>query len=261
MDIFIDDRGSCAICLLGHGSRDSEANREFLNLSNKLRKKNICKTIEWGFLEFAKPTAIEALSACQRNGIKDIIILSGILFPGKHTQSDVPNIVDEVFRGHPEINIIFAAPLGTQPKLIEACEKLIEEGEKISSKSISRSETLLLAFGHGSRNRDFNTQVENNLSKLGERIGFGKTLVFFVGSSKNFLEDMSDSFTPQGFRRVILLPFFLFTGVWVKRINDLADTFQKKYLNTEFLMASCLSHHDLTVDALIQRVRESVYKE
>ena len=261
MDIFTDSRESYAICLLGHGSRESQGTQEFLTLGEKLRKKDICKTIEYGFLEFASPTAEEALSACHHEGIRNIIILPSILFSGEHTQRDIPNTVGKLFRDHQEINIIFAAPLGTQPKLIEACRQRIEEVEKIAPKSISRPETLLVAFGHGSRNTDFNTQVGKNFSKLGEKIGFGKTLIFFVGSPKHSLEGIYESFTPQGFRRVILFPFFLFTGVWVKRVNALADTFQKKYLNIEFLKAPCLSHHDLIVDALIQRVRESIYKE
>ena len=261
MDIYTDDRNSYAICLLGHGSRDLEGNNEFLALGKKLREKKFFKIIECGFLEFARPTAEEALSACHHDGIKNIIILPGILFSGAHTQRDVPNTAGKVFRDHPEINLIFAMPLATQPKVIEACEKRIEEGEKISQKPISRPETLLLTIGHGSRETDFNTKVANNLSKLGYKLGFGKTLIFFVGSDRHSLEDIQENFTPQGFRRVILLPFFLFTGVWVKRVNALADTFQKKFLDTEFLKAPCLSDHDMIVDALIQRVKECVPKK
>ena len=261
MYIFTNSSESYAICLLAHGSRELIGTQEFLALGEKLRKTNICKTIECGFLEFANPTAEEALSACHREGGKNIIILPSILFSGEHTQRDIPNTVGKLFRDHPAVNIIFASPLGTQPKVIEACRQRIEESEKIATKSISRSETLLVVFGHGSRDKRFNAQVNKSLFKLGENIGFGKTLIFFVGSPKYSLEDIYKSFTPLGFRRVILFPFFLFTGVWVKRVNALADTFQKKYLNIEFLKAPCLSHHDLIVDALIQRVRESVYKE
>jgi len=54
------------------------------------------------------------------------------------------------------------------------------------------------------------------------------------------------------------LPFFLFTGVWVKRIHALADTFQRKHPDTEFLKASCLKHHELIVETLIQQARKSI---
>ncbi len=260
MDIFTDDRlpDSYAICLIGHGSSDSKGVEEFLTLAQKLHKRKFCEIIESGFLEFAKPTAAEALSTCQRNGVKNIIILPGILFSGEHTQRDVPHTVGEVFRNHPEINLIYAEPLATQPKVIEACQKRIEGEEKVSTKPFSRSETLLMTVGHGSRDNAFNSEVETILSQLGEKMGFGKTLTCFAGTSPQYLEVMQEKFTPQGFRRVILLPFFLFNGVWVKRVHALADTFQRKYPDTEFLKTPCLNHHDFIIDALIQRVRESV---
>jgi precorrin-8X/cobalt-precorrin-8 methylmutase len=260
MNIFTDNGlpDSYAICLIGHGSRDPKGVEEFLTLAHKLHKRKFCQIVESGFLEFAKPNIIEALSACRRNGVKNIIILPGILFSGEHTLRDVPRTVDEVFRNHPEINLIFAEPLATQPKVIEACQKRIEKEEKNSPKPFSRSEALLMTIGHGSRDTSFNSEVETILSQLGEKMGFSKTLACFAGTSQHYLEDMQEKFTPQGFRRVILLPFFLFTGIWVKRVNALADTFQSKYPDTEFLKASCLSHHDLIIDALIQRVRESV---
>jgi precorrin-8X/cobalt-precorrin-8 methylmutase len=260
MDIFTDDRlpDSYAICLIGHGSRDPEGIQDFLTLSQKLRKRKFCLTVESGFLGFENPDITQALSACQHNSVKNIIILPGILFSGKHTQRDVPDTADAVFRNHPEINLIFAKPLATQPKVIEASQKRIEEQEKDSPESFSRSETLLLIIGHGSHDTGFNSEVEKTLSQLGDNMGFGKTLIGFAGSSQHYMEDMQEKFKPKRFRRIILLPFFLFSGVWVKRVHAFADTLQGKYPNTEILKASCLSHHDLIIDALIQRVRESV---
>jgi precorrin-8X/cobalt-precorrin-8 methylmutase len=260
MDIFTDDRlpDSYAICLIGHGSRDPEGVQDFLTLSQKLRERKFCRIVESGFLEFENPDITEALSSCQRNGVKNIIILPSILFSGKHTQRDVPHTADAVFRNHPKINLIFAESLATQPKVIEASQKRIEEEEKNSPKSFSRSETLLMTIGHGSRDARFNSEVEKTLFQLGDNMGFGKTLTGFAGSSQNHIEEMREKFKSQRFRRVILLPFFLFSGFWVKRVHALADSLQSKYPNTEILKTSCLRHHALIIDALIQRVRESV---
>jgi precorrin-8X/cobalt-precorrin-8 methylmutase len=260
MDIFTNNRlpDSYAICLIGHGSRDPEGAQDFLTLSKKLRERKFCHVVESGFLEFGNPDITEALSACKRNGIKNIIVLPGILFSGKHTQRDVPHTADAVFRNHPEINLIFAPPLSIQPKVIEASQKRIEEEEKNSPESFSRSETLLMTIGHGSRDTGFNSKVKKNLSQLGYNMGFGKTLTGFAGFSLHYMEDMQEKFKPQRFRRVILLPFFLFSGVWVKRVHALADTLQGKYPDTEILKTSCLSHHALIIDALVQTVRESV---
>jgi len=258
MNNFTDDRHSYALCLIGHGSRDPEGIQEFLTLWKKLRERKFCRTTECGFLEFAKPTVAEALSACYLDGINNIIILPGILLPGEHTQRDIPNAIGKVFRDHPEINIYFAEPLGTQPQVMEVCGERIVESEKFSKKSISRSETLLLTVVHGSHDTECNSQVEKNFHSLGKKLGFSKTVTHFAGSSPHSLEDTLEKLMPKKFNRVILLPFFLFAGVWVKRVHALADTFQGKYPNTEFLKTSCLKHPELIVDSLIQRAQESI---
>jgi sirohydrochlorin ferrochelatase len=115
-----------------------------------------------------------------------------------------------------------------------------------------------MTIGHGSHDTGFNSKVKKTLSQLGDNMGFGKTLTGFAESSQHYIEDMQEKFKPQRFRRVILFPFFLFSGVWVKRVHALADTLQRKYPETEILKTSCLRHHTLIIDALIQRVRESV---
>ncbi len=258
MDTSKKNKDSYAICLIGHGSRNQEGTQEFQTLLHKIRDTKIFEITQGGFLEFAKPTVAEALSACLSNEVKNIIILPGILFHGKHTETDIPNSVSEILREYPEVNLIYSSPLETQPEVMEACKSRIEEAEKLSTKSISRSETLLMTIGHGSQNTRCNLKVEKELSMLGEKMGFGKTLIFFSGFSKNFPEDLQERFIPHGFNRVILFPFFLFSGVWVNRVHTLSDVLQLKYPDTEFLTTSCLSHHGKIVEALVQRAKEKL---
>jgi precorrin-8X/cobalt-precorrin-8 methylmutase len=258
MENFDDDRlsDSCAICLIGHGSRDPEGIEEFLSLWEKLRERNFCPTTQYGFLEFSKPTVAEALSACRN--VENIIILPGILLPGAHTKKDIPNVVREALQGHPKINIIFARPLGAGTEIMKICRERIEEAEYSSNNEVSRSETLLLTIAHGSSDGDGNAQVEKSFDLLGKELGFAKSVTHFAGTSQDSPEDVLEKLMPEKFRRVILLPFFLLSGVWVKRVHRLAETFKEKHPNTEFLAASCLKHHKLVVDTLIQRAQESI---
>ncbi len=258
MDNFNDNRLSdpYALCLIGHGSRDPESVQEFLTLWQKLCERKFCPTTKYGFLEFAQPTIAEALSACRDS--ERIIILPGILLPGAHTKKDIPSVVRETLQGHPEINIIFAQPLGAGPEIMKICRERIEEAEYSSNNAVSRSETLLMTVAHGSSDSDGNSQVEKNFASLGKELGFAKSVTHFAGTSQHSLNDTLEELMPQDFHRVVLLPFFLLPGVWVKRVHTLADTFQEKHPNTEFLATSCLKHHELIIDTLIQRARESI---
>ncbi len=258
MDNFINDKlpDSYAICLVGHGSREQEGNQEFLTLWKKLKERNFCRTTECGFLELGQPTLSKGMTACRQDGINNIIVLPAFLLPGEHTQRDIPNIIGTLSQSHPEIKIHFASTLGTKPEILKVCKERIKEAESFSPKSIPRSKSLFICIAHGSHDTNLNSEVEDNFNLLGKKLGFAKTVIHFAGTSSQSLEDVLDKFMTGEFDRVTLLPFFLFTGVWVKRVHALADTFQKKHQNTEFLKVSCLKHHELIVDALIHQAQE-----
>ncbi len=59
-----------------------------------------------------------------------------------------------------------------------------------------------------------------------------------------------------GYRRIIVFPYFLFTGVLVKRIYEITDQMAARHPEIEFLKASYLNDHPLVLDAFAERVRE-----
>ena len=59
-----------------------------------------------------------------------------------------------------------------------------------------------------------------------------------------------------GYRRIVVFPYFLFTGVLVKRIYAAAEEAQAKYPNVEILNAPYLDDHPLVIDTFLDRIRE-----
>jgi sirohydrochlorin cobaltochelatase len=59
-----------------------------------------------------------------------------------------------------------------------------------------------------------------------------------------------------GYRRIIVFPYFLFTGVLVKRIYSVADEMAVRHPGIEFLKAPYLNDHPLVLDAFAERVQE-----
>src|ERR687891_541318 len=59
-----------------------------------------------------------------------------------------------------------------------------------------------------------------------------------------------------GYQRIIVFPYFLFTGVLVKRIYDITDEMAARHPDIEFLKAGYLNDHPLVLDAFAERVRE-----
>ncbi len=70
-------------------------------------------------MELADPTISEAFEACVAQGADEIIVHPYFLSPGRHSKQDIPNMVKEVARNHPEVSFRVTEPLGLHDKIIE----------------------------------------------------------------------------------------------------------------------------------------------
>jgi sirohydrochlorin cobaltochelatase len=91
---------------------------------------------------------------------------------------------------------------------------------------------------------------------LWEGMGFGWGEVAFSGVTFPLVAPALDHAAKLGYRRIVVFPYFLFTGVLVKRIYDAADEAQLKYPNIEILHAPYLDDHPLVVETFLDRIRE-----
>jgi len=91
---------------------------------------------------------------------------------------------------------------------------------------------------------------------LWEGMGFGWGEVDYSGVTFPLVAPALDHAVKLGYRRIVVFPYFLFTGVLVKRIYDAADEAQAKYPNIEILNAPYLDDHPLVIDTFLDRIRE-----
>ena len=90
------------VILLGHGSREPEAEAEIRDLCGALSKSKPCWRFEHAFLnqEPQLDQAVEALISLGCNGIQ---ILPLLVFMGKHILEDIPNAVENLRTQYPEV--------------------------------------------------------------------------------------------------------------------------------------------------------------
>ena len=245
-----------AICIAGHGSRDKEGIQEFLTLSSKFKEREPSRIVECGFLEFAKPTIDEAISKCVQDGVTNIVVIPGVLMAAGHAKNDMPSEVLSMARKFPAMNIQYGRPLDLHPKVLKVCSDRIESAEALSAKNTPRTDTLLMTVGRGSSDPDSNSNIAKVSRMLWEGMGFGWAETSFIGVTQPLLPEALDNVVKMGFKRIIVFPYFLFTGILVKRIFSITDDFQKKYPDTEFLKAPYLNYDDLIIDVFMERARE-----
>ena len=242
------------IVLCGHGSRDSQAVKEFINVVDKIKARIPDIPVVFGFLEFNRPIISEALDQLRNMGIRRIIALPAMLFAAGHTKNDIPAVLNK-YSAESGIPIQYGRELGLNSLMIGAAGARLRE--TIDSNPIfPLSQTLLVVAGRGSSDPDANSNVCKITRMLVEGFGFGWGETVFSGVTFPLVEPGLRHALKLGFKRVILLPYFLFSGVLVSRVRVHSLKVSNDNPDVQFLNASYLSDQDLVIDTFIERIQE-----
>ncbi len=242
------------IVLCGHGSRDSQAVKEFINVVEKIKARIPDIPVVFGFLEFNRPIISEALDQLRNMGIRRIIALPAMLFAAGHTKNDIPAVLNK-YSAESGITIQYGRELGLNSLMIGAAGARLRE--TIDSNPIfPLSQTLLVVAGRGSSDPDANSNVCKITRMLVEGFGFGWGETVFSGVTFPLVDPGLRHALKLGFKRVILLPYFLFSGVLVSRVRVHSLRVSNDNPDVEFLNASYLSDQDLVIDTFMERIQE-----
>ncbi len=244
------------VMICGHGSRDSEAIAEFEWLARALRRRLPEYDVASGYLEFARPMIREGLETLKGRGATRILALPGMLFAAGHVKNDLPWELNTFAAENPSITVAFGRDLAIDPKLLAAARDRIEAAEREAQDDVPREETLLLVVGRGTNDPDANSNVTKVARMLWEGIGFGWAETAYSGVAHPRVDAALERTVRLGFRRIIVFPYFLFTGVLVKRIYRQTDEVAARHPHVAFLKASYLGDHPLVLDTLSDRLQE-----
>ena len=239
------------VLICGHGSRDAEAVREFELLAKALRPRFPDYDFATGYLEFATPTIRDGLSELVARGAKRIYAVPGMLFAASHVKNDLPWEMNSFIADYPEIDLRLGRDLAIEVKLINAA------AERIAAAAPGdRSDSLLVVVGRGTNDPDANSNISKISRMLWEGLGFGWAEVAYSGVAHPRVDAALDRAARLGFRRIVVFPYFLFTGVLVKRIYTQTDEAAARHPELEFAKAAYLRDHPLLLDAFVERVGE-----
>jgi sirohydrochlorin cobaltochelatase len=245
-----------AVLLCGHGSRDTDAIAEFEAMAARLKAKLPQYPMGTAYLEFARPMIREGLDALRRAGAKRILAVPGMLFAAGHVKNDLPWELNSFAAEHPRLRIDYGRDLAVDVKLLDAARTRIEAAERTGRGDVARADTLLMVIGRGTNDPDANSNVAKVSRMLWEGMGFGWAGIAYSGVAHPRVDDGLKRAARLGFKRIIVFPYFLFTGILVKRIYQQTDEVAALHPDIEFIKADYLNDHPLVLDAFVERVGE-----
>jgi sirohydrochlorin cobaltochelatase len=243
-----------AVLLCGHGSRDAEAIVEFELLAAALRPRLPGVDFATGYLEFARPTIRDGLAALAARGARRVLAVPAMLFAASHVKNDLPWEVNSFAADNPGIEVRFGRDLSIDPKLLNAAAGRIAAA--LPPNGADRSETLLVVVGRGTNDPDANSNVAKVARMLWEGMGFGWAETAFSGVAHPRVDVGLTHAARLGFGRIVVFPYFLFTGILVKRIYAQSREVARHFPEIEFVNAPYLRNHPAVLDAFCERVAE-----
>lgn len=244
------------IMICGHGSRDEGAVAEFEKLALGIRRRSKGIPVEYGFLEFATPVIKDGLAALVNQGVTDVLVVPGMLFAAGHAKNDIPSVLNTWSAENDAIDIRYGRELAIDPKMLKAAADRIQEALDSAVDDVPLEETMLVVIGRGASDPDANSNVAKVMRMLWEGFGFGWGETAYSGVTFPLIEPGLEHAVKLGYRRIVVFPYFLFTGVLMRRIYDYTDVVAERHPDIEFIKAPYLNDHPMVIETFMERIDE-----
>ncbi|MCR9112286.1 MAG: sirohydrochlorin chelatase [Rhodobacteraceae bacterium] len=249
------------VMICGHGSRSQSAVDEFATLAEKLPPLLPQDwEMEYGYLEFANPVIRDGLDKLREKGCERILAVPGMLFAAMHSKNDIPTVLNTYAARH-GLEVSYGRELGVDPKMIAAAGGRVREAvERANAEhgEMPLHETCLVVIGRGASDPDANGNVAKIARMLQEGMGFGWCEVGYSGVTFPLVEPCLQHVVKLGYKRVIVFPYFLFSGILIDRIYGFTDQVAAENPGIQFIKAGYLGDHPKVLETFAERVTEQI---
>ncbi|MEC8289277.1 MAG: CbiX/SirB N-terminal domain-containing protein, partial [Pseudomonadota bacterium] len=154
------------------------------------------------------------------------------------------------------IDIRYGRELAIDPKMLKAAADRIQEALDSAVDDVPLEETMLVVIGRGASDPDANSNVAKVMRMLWEGFGFGWGETAYSGVTFPLIEPGLEHAVKLGYRRIVVFPYFLFTGVLMRRIYDYTDVVAERHPDIEFIKAPYLNDHPMVIETFMERIDE-----
>jgi sirohydrochlorin cobaltochelatase len=253
------------VLVCGHGSRNRLAVAEFASLAEQLHQVLAPVPVAYGYLEFARPILRDGLEELRSRGVRHVLAVPAMLFAAGHAKNDIPSVLN-TWSAETGLAVDYGRELGVDRKMIQAAAARIRScleaadgaARAGAGKPVPLHDTLLVVVGRGSSDPDANSNVAKVTRMLVEGFGFGWGETLYSGVTFPLVEPGLRQVVRLGYRRIVVFPYFLFSGVLVSRIVQHSRRVAEQNPEVEFLEASYLGDHPEVLATFRERVAEVV---
>ncbi|MBD2004621.1 MULTISPECIES: sirohydrochlorin chelatase [Cyanophyceae] len=242
------------LLMIGHGTKDNDGRQSLLDFAAAYQALDTSRPVLPCFLELTGPTIQEGVDRCVEEGYTEISVLPILLFAARHNKFDVTNELDRARARHPQLKFYYGRHFGITPGILDLWRSRLAE---LDQPQWNRSDTVLLFVGRGSSDPDANGDVYKLARIVWEGSGYQTVETCFIGITHPRLEEGFRRARLYQPKRIIVLPYFLFTGVLVKKIFEITAQQQEQYPDISMTCLPEMGIHPQLLSVLREREIET----
>ncbi|MFE7854712.1 sirohydrochlorin chelatase [Streptomyces sp. NPDC057403] len=247
-----------ALLIAGHGTRDEAGAEAFRDFVRELGRRHPELPVAGGFIELSPPPLGDAVTDLVERGVRRFAAVPLMLVSAGHAKGDIPAALSREKERHPGISYTYGRPLGPHPALLSVLERRLDEALGGPGSPEERADVTVLLVGRGSTDPDANAEVHKAARLLWEGRGYAGVETAFVSLAAPDVPSGLDRCRKLGARRIVVLPYFLFTGILPDRVKEQTGAWTAAHPETEVLSAEVIGPEPELLDLVMERYREAV---
>ncbi len=243
-----------ALLVVGHGSRSAAGVAEYWKLADVVRSQAPALDVGCGFIELAPPDLDTAIDDLVAGGAGSVVASPLILLGAGHLKNDGPAALHRGRHRHPGVEFHYARDLGIHPLVLGVAQDRIAEVLGADDPA----ETAVVVVGRGSSDPDANADLHKVARLLWDATGLSLVEPAFISLAPPTVSAALDRCLRLGATRIAVVPYFLFSGVLVDRINDQTAEWAVAHPGIDVRHGPHLGADPRIADLLLDRYREAL---
>lgn len=195
-----------ATLLIGHGSKDSEGNEEFSAFAQRAGVRHC-------MFEYTEPSILTVFAQLAEEDVERVAVIPYFLFAGGHVKREIPRIIAEERRKYPQMEIRLGRHLGVEERLLRATADRLGP--------LNGGAVLLV--GRGSSELEPIADMATVARNFAQLYRLQIVEHCFIALAPPDLPTGISNCRAHGAKSITVVPYFLFTGVLVKRIHRISQ--------------------------------------
>jgi len=255
-----------ALLLMAHGSRDRAARDEYVRIGEALASRMSEQPVVFSILEFPNETDLPSIEEgwrrCLAAGARRVVAMPFFLFPAGHVREDLPEELDRARATVGEAEIEMLPPLGPAEELLDVLIDRADEALATASAGTDGPAAMLLV-GAGTSDPDANGDLCKAARLVWERAHDRYPLVeaAWVSLTEPSVSQAVERCVTLGARRIAVVPYFLNTGILLKRIDARLAECRQRHPDVPMPLGAHLGLHPRMLDVLERRAREGLDRQ